>query len=147
MANGYEGTVTIEREAAVSAAQIWTVLGDLAILPEWAPGIEGAEITSDAKEGVGVVRKVLTAQFGAIEHVVTAWAEGEELTYTTKDSGPFSKTLTSYKITGSDDGHSKVTVDLSFDIKPGAIEMAQAEAVIGKGLTATLQSLEMRAKM
>ena len=139
-------SVTVERESGITPEAAWGVLSDLSALPEWAPGIDGATMTSESLSGVGAVRRVETAQFGPIEHHVTGWEDNAELTYTTADSGPFSRTLTTYKIAPNGGGQAKVSVTLAFDVKPGAIEPEQAKAVLTKGLTATLQALEMRAR-
>ncbi len=139
-------TVTVTRQTNVDTAALWRVLSDLAALPEWAPGINGAEVTSAASSGIGAVRRVDTAQFGPIEHNVTVWEPEARFAYETADSGPFSRTLTTYSVMPGDGGAS-VSVSLSFDIKPGAIEPDQAKAVLDKGLTATLQALELRARM
>ena len=139
-------TVTVTREINLDTAALWRVLSDLAALPEWAPGINGAEVTSANSSGIGAVRRVETAQFGPIEHNFTVWEPETRFAYETADSGPFSRTLTSYSIMPSKGG-AIVSVSLSFDIKPGAIEPDHAEAVLNKGLTATLQALELRAQM
>ncbi len=140
-------SVTVARDSAVDGVALWRVLSDLASLPEWAPGIDGAEITSETKSGPGTVRRVATAQFGPILHHVTEWDEGKGFAYETADSGPFSQTLTRYCVSAHDDQTATVTVSLAFEIKPGAIETEQAKAVLTKGLTATLQALELRARM
>ncbi len=139
--------VTVTRESSVTPAAIWKILSDLPALPEWAPGIDGAEVTSDQNTGVGAVRRVATAQFGQIEHHVTVWDEGAVFAYQTADSGPFSRTLTTYTIRPTSDGSAKVTVTLAFDTKPGTMEPDQAKDILNKGLTATLAALEMRARM
>ena len=139
-------TVTVTRETTVNTAALWGVLSDLAALPEWAPGIDGAEVTSINSFGLGAVRRVDTAQFGPIEHNVTVWEPEARFAYETADSGPFSRTLTTYSIMPGEGGAS-VRVSLSFDIKPGAMEPDQAKKVLDKGLTATLQALELRARM
>ena len=140
-------SVTITRETNVPASAIWQVLSDLPALADWAPGIDGAAVTSDLTTGVGAVREVTTAQFGKIIHNVTVWEENAELAYTTADSGPFSRTLTTYAISEGSDGANEISVQLVFEVKPGAITPEQAKAVLDKGLTATLAALEMRAKM
>ena len=138
-------TVTVTRETNVDTAALWRVLSDLAALPEWAPGINGAEVTSANSSGLGAVRRVETAQFGPIEHNVTVWEPETRFAYETADSGPFSRTLTTYSVMPGEGG-ANVSVSLSFDIKPGAMEPEQAKAVLKKGLTATLQALELRAR-
>lgn len=59
---------------------------------------------------------------------------------------PFARTLTTYLISETDIG-ADVTVSLAFEVKPGAMPVEQAQAVLSKGLDATLQGLEMQAKM
>ena len=138
-------TVTVTRETNVDATELWRVLSDLEALPEWAPGINGAEVTSANSSGLGATRRVETAQFGPIEHKVTIWEPEMRFAYETTDSGPFSRTFTAYTVIPQEGGAS-VSVSLSFDIKPGAMEPDQAKAVLNKGLTATLQALELRAR-
>ena len=138
--------VTVTRATNVDAPAIWQVLSDLAALPEWAPGIDGAEVTSAQKSGLGAVRRVDTAQFGPIEHHVTDWKPDARFAYETADSGPFSRTLTTYSVMAGDGG-ATVSVSIAFEVKPGAIEPDQAKAVLNKGLIATLQALELRARM
>ena len=139
-------TVTVTRDTNVDSAALWRVLSDLAALPEWAPGINSAKVTSANSSGIGAVRRVETAQFGPIEHSVTVWEPETRFAYETADSGPFSRTLTTYSVTPGEGGAS-VSVSLSFEIKPHAMEVDQAKAVLNKGLTATLQALELRTRM
>lgn len=134
------------REMTVPADAVWTVLSDLGSLAEWAPGIDRATVTSGAGTNVGAVREVTTTQFGVIEHHVTEWAEGSGFSYVTADSGPFARTLTRYDVTALEPGSSKVSVTLVFEVKPGAMPVEQAQAVLSKGLEATLQALELRAR-
>lgn len=89
-------TVTVTREANVDATALWRVLSDLAALPEWAPGINGAEVTSANSSGLGAVRRVETAQFGLIEHNITLWDPETRFAYETADSDPFSWTYKTY---------------------------------------------------
>ena len=139
--------VSVTKSLAAAPDAIWKVLSDLGALAEWAPGIDGVEVTSSESAGVGAVRAVTTAQFGVIVHRFTDWWPGEGFAYETADSGPFSRTLTAYTVEGAENGGSTVTVRLAFDVKPGAIEVEQAKAVLDKGLTATLQALDLRARM
>lgn len=138
--------VSVTRETNVDAAALWQVLSDLAALPEWAPGIDGAEVTSAKTSGIGAVRRVHTAQFGPIEHHVTVWEPEACFAYITADSGPFSRTLTTYSVAPGANG-ATVQVTLAFEIKPGTMQPEQAKAVLNKALTATLQVLELRARM
>ena len=134
--------VTVTRDTSVPAAAIWKVLSDLPALADWAPGIDAAEVTSETTSGIGATRAVTTAQFGVIVHEVTHWVENQHFAYVTADSGPFSRTFTSYEVS-----ENAVSVTLAFEVKPGAMEVEQAQAVLNKGLTATLQALELRARM
>ena len=134
------------RSFDLPASAVWAALTDLDALAEWAPGIDGATVTSETKTGVGTLRAVTTAQFGQIEHHVTAWEQDRVFAYVTADSGPFSRTNTVYEITSKDSG-ADVTVTLEFEVKPGAISPEDATAVLTKSLTATLQALEMHACM
>lgn len=138
--------VSVHRDTAVDAETLWAVLSDLPALAEWAPGIDGARVTSENASGVGAVRRVATAQFGEIEQHVTVWAPGETLAYVTAQSGPFVRTLTRYDLTTEADGACRVGLRLAFEVAPGAMSVAQAQAVLTKGLTATLQALDMRAR-
>lgn len=143
----FETMVTVSRDAQVSAGALWQVLSDLALLPEWAPGIDGATVTSAQTAGVGAIREVETAQFGTITHRITDWQPDRLLAYETDDSGPFSRTLTTYQVTETGTDAATVAVTLAFEIKPGAMDPEKAKAVLHQGLTATLQALEMRARV
>ncbi|NRA87677.1 MAG: SRPBCC family protein [Rhizobiales bacterium] len=135
-----------ERSIELSATAIWAVLADLEALAEWAPGIDGATVTSELKSGVGAVRSVSTAQFGKIEHHITDWEKDSLFGYTTDDSGPFLCTNTRYEIAPNDTG-CLVTVVLAFELKPEAMTVEQAQGVLSKGLDATLQALELHARI
>lgn len=126
---------------------VWQVLSSLDRLAEWAPGIDGATVTSGEKAGNGAVRRVATAQFGEIEHVVTAWEPDRKFIYETANSGPFLRTLTSYDIDAAGDEGAVVTVTISFELHAGKMEPEQAIAVLTKGLEATLGALELRARL
>lgn len=135
------------REMSIPANAVWHVLSSLDRLAEWAPGIDGATITSAQTAGVGTVRRVATAQFGEIEHHVTAWEADRKFVYETADSGPFSRTLTSYDISGDTRDSAMVTVSIAFEIRAGGMSPEQAKAILTKGLEATLQALELQARM
>lgn len=135
-------SVTVTRETSVGAEALWSVLSDLPALARWAPGIDAAEVTSAETGGIGALRAVTTAQFGVIHHDVTEWEPAKAFAYITADSGPFARTFTRYEM--SDD---LVSVSLYFEVKPGAMDVAQAQAVLNKGLTATLQALDLHARM
>jgi len=134
------------RSFELPASTVWAALAELDALAEWAPGIDGACVISEAKSGVGAVRSVTTAQFGNIEHHFTQWEHDRLFAYVTADSGPFSRTNTVYEIAPTDTG-ADVKVALEFEVKPGAITPEQAEAVLTKSLNATLQALELHARM
>ena len=140
--------VTVTRDTSVPAAAIWKVLSDLPALADWAPATSGKRSRTERpspairRQEKRFLSAVTTAQFGVIVHEVTHWVENQHFAYVTADSGPFSRTFTSYEV--SEDA---VSVTLSFEVKPGAMEVEQAQAVLNKGLTATLQALELRARM
>jgi uncharacterized protein YndB with AHSA1/START domain len=146
MQENLNNSARTERSIELPAATVWAALTDLVGLAEWAPGIDGATVTSKAKTGVGVVRSVSTAQFGQIEHRITEWEEDRLFGYVTEDSGPFSHTDTQYELAVTETG-SLVTVVLAFEIKPDAMTLEQAQAVLSKGLEGTLKALELRARM
>jgi uncharacterized protein YndB with AHSA1/START domain len=146
MQENLNNSARAERSIELPAATLWAALTDLEGLAEWAPGIDGAVVTSEAKSGVGAVRSVSTAQFGQIEHHITKWEKDKLFGYVTDDSGPFSRTDTRYDIVATETG-SLVTVVLAFEIKPGAMTLEQAQAVLSKGLDGTLKALELRARM
>lgn len=135
------------REMSISTNTVWQVLSSLDRLAEWAPGIDGATVTSAQMVGVGTVRRVATAQFGEIEHHVTAWDTDRKFVYETADSGPFSRTLTTYDISGTIGGHATVTVSIAFKIRAGGMTSEQAKGILTKGLEATLHALELQARM
>jgi len=135
------------REMPVPANAVWQVLSSLDRLAEWAPGIDGAAVTSPQKAGVGAVRRVATAQFGEIEHRVAIWDTDRKFVYETADSGPFSRTLTTYDISGTIRGPAVVTVSIAFEIHAGGMPSEQAKVILTKGLEATLQALELQARM
>jgi uncharacterized protein YndB with AHSA1/START domain len=146
MQENLNNSARAERSIELPAATLWAALTDLEGLAEWAPGIDGAVVTSEAKTGVGAVRSVSTAQFGQIEHRITEWEEDRQFGYVTEDSGPFSRTDTRYNIVATETG-SLITVVLAFEIKPGAMTLEQAQVVLSKGLDGTLKALELRARM
>lgn len=146
MQNKLKNTAHAELLTELPTSAIWAILTDLEGLAKWAPGIDGATVTSDIKSGAGAVRSVSTAQFGQIEHHIIDWEKDSSFGYTTDDSGPFVSTNTRYEIVANKTG-SLVTVVLAFEIKPGAMTTEQAQAVLTKGLDATLKALELRARM
>ena len=133
------------RTMDLRAVDVWRTLSDLGALASWAPGIEGVAVTSTRQSGVGAMRDVTTAQFGVITHKVTDWNAPSRFAYITADSGPFAATYTVYEIE-EDKAGTRVSVTLSFELKPGSMALEQAQTVLSKGLTATLQALEMHAK-
>lgn len=143
----YEQIATAKRNITATPSEVWAVLSRLDELASWAPGIDGASVISEPTEGIGAVRRVLTAQFGAIEQEITGWRPNQKLAYVTAQSGPFSATYTSYDIAPADEGHATVTATLAFDLKPGAMPPDKAVALLSDGLGGILRALEFQAKM
>lgn len=135
------------RRVSASAVAIWQVLSELGGLAAWAPGIDGVNILPGVDAGVGAVRQVKTAQFGTIDHHITVWEPERHFAYETADSGPFSRTMTRYGIVSTNNNSADVSVTITFELKHGGMDIDQAREVLTKGLEATLQALELRARM
>lgn len=141
----YEHTASATRKTSAPASALWDVLARLDHMATWAPGINQSIVTSSETEGVGAVRQVVSAQFGDIEQVVTAWEVGKKLSYVTNVSGPFVATLTTYQIEQADEDGATVNATLAFDLQPGTMPPEKARAALEAGLAEILKALEAQA--
>lgn len=58
----------------------WQKLRDLTRAVHYVPGLSECRITTDAKEGVGASRRVVSRQAGAMDETVIDWREGRGFT-------------------------------------------------------------------
>lgn len=66
----------------------WKILGDIASMPRWAPGVSRVAVTSDSKRGVGAVRNVEFEDGRSIEEHIVSWSAGRSFTYVATDGLP-----------------------------------------------------------
>lgn len=66
----------------------WRIIGDIASMPRWAPGVTDVRITSERKRGIGAVRSVIFEDGKAIEEHVVSWNAQKSFTYAATDGLP-----------------------------------------------------------
>lgn len=66
----------------------WRIIGDIASMPRWAPGVTAVRITSKCKRGVGAVRSVIFEDGKEIEEHVISWSAKKSFTYAATDGLP-----------------------------------------------------------
>lgn len=60
----------------------WKIIGDIASMPRWAPGVNKVNITSKRKRGIGAVRHVIFEDGRIIEEHIVLWDVKKSFTYT-----------------------------------------------------------------
>lgn len=135
-------TVTKEASVSMSAADLWTKVGDFNGLNTWHPAIAKSEIVQGTNNQVGAHRK-LTLGDGAeiVEELAARDDAGMTLTYTIVQA-PLPVTDYRSTITVVADGDAKSKITWSGTFKPAAgTEAAQAEEIIGGIYQAGLDNL------
>lgn len=88
----------------------WRILGDIASMPRWAPGVRSVTVTSGSKRGVGAVRNVAFEDGRAIEEHMVSWSAGSSFTYVATDGLPLRAYVATITIDSNDrDGSITIT--------------------------------------
>lgn len=70
-------TVTQEIEVALSAAEVWTRLGDLSAADKYVQGLTAVAFTTSLHRGVGASRRVTQGKSLRLDETVVRWDEGQ----------------------------------------------------------------------
>ena len=116
----YRSEVMIE----VPPAEAWVRLKDLSQAHCYVPGIISTDIVSATREGVGVSRRVYSADSSYIVETVTGWREGLglDLDLTLEEGGaplPFATATFTYELQAGGRGNTLAITQLSFIMRAG----------------------------
>ncbi len=102
----------------------WKILGDIASMPRWAPGVSRVDITSDSRRGVGAVRNVAFEDGKTIEEHIVSWSAGRSFTYVATDGLPLRAYVATITINSNEkDG----TITITWQSYMNSIRMPRGE--------------------
>ena len=128
-------SVTASAIANISIEQAWEKLSDLSQAHLYVPDLISTEITTDAKQGVGTSRIVVSDRGPLIETVIE-WNEGSGFSlklHTEKgDEVPplFSSASFEYKISEESPGQTRLSNTMNFEMKWGMVGSLLAKLVV-----------------
>lgn len=113
--------ILYELDIDAPKSKLWKVLADFDNLA-WSEGVIAARYITETRGGVGMARHCDLKDDGYIVERITDWKEGSEFTYAIDDSSdPISPaSYVTWRITG-DEGRSKVTFEVHYELKYGII--------------------------
>lgn len=124
---GAHHSATLKRRSPKIRAtrqKAWRILGDIASMPRWAPGVSSVTVTSGSKRGVGAVRNVAFEDGRAIEEHIVSWSAGSSFTYVATDGLPLRAYVATITIDSNDrDG----SITITWQSYMNSVRMPEAE--------------------
>ena len=125
--SGAHHSATLKRRSPrirATRQRAWKILGDIASMPRWAPGVIGVDITSDSRRGVGAVRNVVFEDGKTIEEHIVSWSAGSGFTYVATDGLPLRAYVATIAINPNErDG----TITITWQSYMNSAKMPEAE--------------------
>lgn len=120
-------SATLKRKSPkirASRQKAWRILGNIASMPRWAPGVSRVTITSDSGRGVGAVRNVIFEDGRAIEEHVISWSAGNSFTYAATDGLPLRAYVATITI---DPNEGDGTITITWQSYMSSVKMPEGE--------------------
>lgn len=134
----------------VPRAQAWSKLRDISLAHNYVPGIVRTSIVSPQAEGVGASRYVYRNAKSYIQETVVEWDEGAgfliRLHKGDKPAPPFRKASFRYQLADADDGNTRFTATLVYEMPWGALG-AWLEKKMKKVVAATVTDVAIAMKL
>jgi carbon monoxide dehydrogenase subunit G len=128
-------SVSGKARIALPIAACWERLRDLERARDYVPGLKGAEITTEQKEGVGASRVVSHAQFGSMNETVVEWNEGEgfliRLHRGDRAAFPFSEATFRYALREVGD-ETEISTTMTYALRFGVLGRLLDHAILGR---------------
>lgn len=125
--SGAHHSATLKRRSPrirATRQRAWRILGDIASMPRWAPGVSRVAVTSDSGRGVGAVRSVEFEDGRVIEEHIVSWSAGRSFTYVATDGLP----LRAYVATITIDSNEKDgTITITWQSYMNSARMSRGE--------------------
>ena len=127
----------LTRQVKINAPKekTWEILADWGAVSNWAPTITESHTTTDAKRGVGAIRRCDHTQMGNIEEEVVAWEEGTSLSYDViKGLTMPMKSLNNIWSVSGEGADSLVTLTMNFEMKFGPLGALMAALAVRRAM-------------
>lgn len=108
------------RKIAAPRAKVWAVLADFPAIATWAPNVDHSTAATDARDGIGAVRRVQVGRITLMETVVD-WQPRELLSYTVEGLPPIAGSIVTTWRLGDGDGTTKTTVTTTVFSRPNPV--------------------------
>lgn len=116
------------RKIAAPVAKVWAVLADFPAISSWAPNVDHSSATTEARSGIGAVRRVQTGRITLLETIVD-WQPNHLLSYTLDGLPPIAgSVVTTWRLVDAD-GATKTTVTTEVHPRPNPIGRFVARAL------------------
>ncbi|MBN1623834.1 MAG: SRPBCC family protein [Clostridia bacterium] len=125
----------------LSIEEAWGKLKDLALAPEYVPGVKSCEFITDSKEGLGTVRRVYPMN---MDEKVISWNEGRGIKLELSKKGkrsffPFKSAFFDYRLT--DYEPCILVLTLEYDPYLGALGQLLFGRIISERIKKTAASM------
>jgi uncharacterized protein YndB with AHSA1/START domain len=120
------------KKIAAPPAKIWAVLADFPAIVAWAPNVDHSSAATEARGGIGAVRRVQVGRIALLETIVD-WQPNERLAYTVEGLPPIAGSIvTTWDLVENDRDdatETKVTVTTVVHPRPNPIGRFVARAL------------------
>lgn len=130
----YPHAISTEVTINAPAAEVWDVLADFSAVDTWVTFVESSHIEGTVERGVGIERRCDLGKAGKISETVTGWDEGKSMEYRVSGFGPMKGLLNSWAVREIDPSHSRVHVELKYQVKFGALGRFLNAVILGRVL-------------
>lgn len=134
------------RKIAATPAKVWAVLADFPAIVTWAPNVDHSTAATDARGGIGAVRRVQVGRVTLMETVVD-WQPRELLSYTVEGLPPVAGSIVTTWRLAEDNGATKTTVTTTVFPRPNPVGRFVARALsrqLGRAAKQMLSGLAER---
>jgi uncharacterized protein YndB with AHSA1/START domain len=108
------------RRIAAPRAKVWAVLADFPAISTWAPNVDHSSATTEARSGIGAVRRVQTGRITLLETIVD-WQPPELLSYTLDGLPPIAGSIVTTWTLEDKDGATLTTINTTVFSRPNPI--------------------------
>ncbi len=113
----------------------WEALADFGAVANWAPTVTESHATTEAKRGVGSIRRCDHVRMGILEEEIVTWEEGSSLSYDLIKGLPMPmKSLNNTWAVSAEGDGSLVTLTMNFEMKFGPLGALMAALAVRRAM-------------
>ncbi|HVY11791.1 MAG TPA: SRPBCC family protein [Mycobacteriales bacterium] len=130
------------RTISASPAKVWAVLADFPAIVAWAPNVDHSSAATEARGGIGAVRRVQVGRITLMETIVD-WRPNRLLAYTVEGLPPVAGNIvTTWELDAQEAGKTKTTVTTVVSSRPNPVSRFIGRALSRQLAKAAKQMLD-----